>query len=65
MNRRGFFGHVAGLFGIPFIPEPPMEHPVRDTGEFTITTSDGVTRHYFRCTDEEYPLGEVIEGVGF
>ncbi len=59
MNRRGFFGRMAGLLGLPFIATAPVSH---DTGadEITITTGGGVTRRY--C--EVHPAGST-EPVGW
>lgn len=37
MNRRGFFSRMAGLLGIPFIPDVPSRPAVRDTGAITLT----------------------------
>lgn len=30
MNRRGFFGRIAGLLGVPFASKAPAERPCRD-----------------------------------
>ena len=49
MNRRGFFGRVLGLLGIPLVLPSPVGRPLQETsaGEIKITDTFGVTTRYF------------------
>ncbi len=48
MNRRGFFGSIAGALGIPFVPKSIKDKPLRYEGEISLAWgSGGTTMWYF------------------
>lgn len=49
MNRRGFFGRIAGFLGIPVFLRAPAGRPLRDggPGEMSVTWGSGAVQWYW------------------